>query len=56
MIHSMPSSDLIDYERYSAVIDKSDWIQVDLLKCVEMTDKQVLKMLSKVRMKIKAKG
>ena len=48
MMHSLPSSELIDYERYSAVIDKSEWIQLDLLKCVEMTDKQVLTLLSKV--------
>ena len=53
MIHSLPSNELIDYERYSAVIDKSDWIQLDLLKCVEMTDKQVLTLLSKVEFTIR---
>ena len=53
MIQSLPSSELIDYERYSAVIDKSDWLQLDLLKCVEMTDKQVLSLLSKVDFMIK---
>ncbi|KNB42536.1 hypothetical protein JH06_3943 [Blastocystis sp. subtype 4] len=53
MMHSLPSSELIDYERYSAVIDKSEWIQLDLLKCVEMTDKQVLTLLSKVEFTIR---
>ena len=48
MIESMPPSDLIDYERYRLVIDKSSWIHVDLLKCVGMNDAEVLKVLSKV--------
>lgn len=48
MIDSMPSSELIDYDRYRVVIDKSSWIHVDLLKCVGMSDAEVLKVLSKV--------
>lgn len=48
MIESMPSSELIEYDRYRMVIDKSSWIHVDLLKCVGMNDAEVLKILSKV--------
>ena len=48
MIESMPSTELIDYDRYRMVIDKSSWIHVDLLKCVGMSDAEVLKVLSKV--------
>lgn len=50
MLESMPSDESINLQRQSsAVIDKSDWVTMTLLECLEKSDKDIIKMLSKVR-------
>lgn len=50
MLNSMPSDESINLHRQSsAVIDKSEWVTMTLLECLEKSDKDIIKMLSKVR-------
>ena len=50
MLNSMPSDETINLHRQSsAVIDKSEWVTMTLLECLEKSDKDIIKTLSKVR-------
>lgn len=49
MILSMPSDEAINLRRHSAgVIDKSEWLVIPLLDCVNMTDAKLIDRLSTV--------
>lgn len=47
MLASLPSSDMINYNR-DHTIDHSGWMKLDLMSCVNMDEKQLLKLLSRV--------
>ena len=47
MINSLPSSEMINYTRYNSY-DDSKWVKLDLINCVNMDEKQIMKLLSKV--------
>ena len=48
MLASMPSDEEINSNRHSSVIDKSDWITVSTMECLEKSDVEVIRLLSKV--------
>ena len=49
MILSMPSDDAINLRRHSAgVIDKTEWLVIPLLDCVNMTEAKMIDRLSAV--------
>ena len=50
MILSMPSDEAINLRRHSAgVIDKSEWLVISLMECVNMSDAKLYDTLSSVR-------
>ncbi|KAK8833395.1 hypothetical protein WA577_000360, partial [Blastocystis sp. JDR] len=54
MILSMPSDEAINLRRHSAgVIDKSEWLVIPLLDCVNMTDAKLIDRLSAMNSKLK---
>ena len=54
MINSLPSSEMINYTRYNSY-DDSKWVKLDLINCVNMDEKQITKLLSRVSIGIAMK-
>ena len=54
MINSLPSSEMINYTRYDSY-DDSKWVKLDLINCVNMDEKQITKLLSRVSIGIAMK-
>ena len=49
MLLSMPSDEGISLHRHSSsIIDKSDWVNMTLLECLEKSDHEIISILSRV--------
>lgn len=50
MLASMPSDDEINLHRHSSsIVDKTEWVTMTVMDCLEKSDQDLFQVLSKVR-------